>query len=236
MLCSKAVKSNEKGKTDYVKLSLIEMGPGPGKRKKVTSGQREEFAPGTVVWARVRYYPWWPAVVVPAAYSLFTETATVAGEPGTLCVLFFADCRLSFLPHQDIKEFTAHRDLHTKDGRWAEKIGKAAAAAENWLSSGALIVLPQHANLPQRNAARKTPTATATTSTPPPSVTPGSAEGAAENAELVTVKKENARLQTLLSSVAGAAQGLAVLANDFSWGTQKLSSPPASASRQICNE
>lgn len=211
---------------------------GPGKRRKtVNSTDKMATTPGAVVWARVRYYPWWPAVVVPADYSLFTETVNADGGPNAVCVLFFADCRLSFLHPDDIKEFVTNPQLQNKEGKWADKIEAAASAAKKWLANGAKVMQPSNARITTGKAA--VPIAPANGSNAKNGNAPdvvlvssgfvgrntkksvGSSQGVARTkSELEAARCENARLKVLLSSVAGAAQGLAVLANDFNCGIQ----------------
>lgn len=173
--------------------------------------------------------------MVPADYSLFTETANEVCETDSVCVLFFADCRLSFLSSDDVRDFDSNPQLQNKEGKWAKKIEEAAEAARKWIDNGVKIVQPSDVRM--TFAKTLTPSTSSRGSNDNNSTAPDvvlvSSGSTARNTELspkkyrrvsressvlAAVRVENARLKILLTSVAGAAKGLVVLANDFNYG------------------
>ena len=76
------------------------------------------YPTGTVVWARVQGYPWWPALVVPYEATLFLPpNAEVPAPDETLVVCqFFSDGRISLVAPRDVRLFQGNRHLLPRRG------------------------------------------------------------------------------------------------------------------------
>lgn len=108
---------------------------------------QEHIPLNTVVWARIPSFPWWPAVVVPGQFELFTKQAKDGyelniDEPDKICVCFFADGSLATVQKVHARIFHENLRLKVSSGPHKEVIETAVGAAVQWMAEGVQLILP----------------------------------------------------------------------------------------------
>jgi len=86
----------------------------------------------TLVWARVKGYPWWPAVIVPYKTVLFLRPNSSVPEPDTskLVCQFLSDGRISLVDPTHIRLYHLHKNLVPPSHPFFDQVLHACAAAE----------------------------------------------------------------------------------------------------------
>lgn len=91
-------------------------------------------AEGTVVWARVKKWPWWPGVVVPFASTLFFPRRASRRRPrsGRVTVQFFCDGHIGQVQPGKIRPLEPSAGRIDYDSPQADRIQHAYASARDW--------------------------------------------------------------------------------------------------------
>lgn len=111
-----------------------------GQKEEMEAAQRTNGAlvqPGTVVWGRVKGFPWWPGLVVPYELVLFLPAGAdvPTHDPAKVVLQFFSDGRISLLKLRDIQLFVGNEDLVHGAGRYKGIIERATNAAQAWIAA-----------------------------------------------------------------------------------------------------
>lgn len=101
-----------------------------------SSASRSTSSPadGTVVWARVKKWPWWPGVVVPFASTLFFRRSASRRRAiaGRVPVQFFCDGNIGQVQPENIRPIEPSAGMIDYDSPVANEIQHAYAAARDW--------------------------------------------------------------------------------------------------------
>lgn len=92
----------------------------------------QEYAPGTVVWARCAPYPWWPArVIVPSEAQLRNNDSELQARPGRTLVEFFNDNeRCADMANRFVRPYADHPAFRTPSSEYAATVAAACFDAE----------------------------------------------------------------------------------------------------------
>ncbi len=90
---------------------------------------------GTVVWAKVTSWPWWPGLVVPYERVLFFAkgVSKPVYREGKVAVQFFSDGKIALLHPEQIVSFEENVEHLNYDGQHAQQIRDAYNAARAWI-------------------------------------------------------------------------------------------------------
>ena len=104
-----------------------------------------------VVWAKIRGYPWWPALLTNVTHS--------AGEEPLYKVDFFGDTTHAMLALDKISKFEESYTVNEAVGRSSKRLVKCIEMAERYLEDkGVTLNLTKKPNKPRlQNSTRKSP-------------------------------------------------------------------------------
>lgn len=90
-------------------------GSGPG-RTIARSGS--SFAPGSLIWGKVKGLPWWPGQVLTYEQAqALNPRFSCTKQPGKHLISFFGDFKYNWLYPEELRDFTDYFDEHKKVSR-----------------------------------------------------------------------------------------------------------------------